>query len=166
MNYFLNIFKIPDLTRKIAITLVFLAVYRLGYHVPLPLVDPEAMRRWAESVAAGQFGQLFAMASMFSGSNLGMLTIFGLGIMPYISASIILQLLASVIPALEKLQKEGEMGRRKINEFTRYLTVGICIIQSAMYLRMLAPAGAAGENVFRPDIYQSWFYYILSLIHI
>lgn len=164
MNYLLNIFKIPDLARKIGITLVFLAIYRMGYHVPLPIVDQRRMQERAEELAAGQFGQLFALASMFSGSNLGMLTIFGLGIMPYISASIIIQLLASVIPALEKLQKEGESGRKKINEITRYLTVGICIIQSAMYLRMLAPAGVAGENVFRPDLFQSWFYYLTAVI--
>ena len=164
MNYLLNIFKIPDLARKIGITLVFLAIYRMGYHVPLPIVDQKRMQEWAEQMASGQFGQLFAVASMFSGTNLGMLTIFGLGIMPYISASIIIQLLASVIPALEKLQKEGESGRKKINEITRYLTVGICIIQSAMYLRMLAPAGAAGENVFRPDLFQSWFYYLTAVI--
>ncbi|MCS7168122.1 MAG: preprotein translocase subunit SecY [Gemmatales bacterium] len=164
MNHLINIFRIPDLARKIFITLLLLGVYRLGYHVPLPLVDPTAMREWAEQVAAGQFGQLFALASMFSGSNLGMLTIFGLGIMPYISASIIMQLLASVIPALEKLQKEGEMGRREINKMTRWLTVGICLVQSAMYLRMLAPAGAAGENVFRIELYQSWFYYGTAVI--
>ncbi len=137
MNKLITIFRIPELARKIGITILFLAIYRLGYHVPLPIVDQKEIGRWAQDVQQGALGQLFGVAAMFSGSNLGQSTIFGLGIMPYISASIIFQLFASVYPPLEKLQKEGESGRKKINEYTRYATVLICIIQSWMWVRFL-----------------------------
>jgi preprotein translocase subunit SecY len=141
MNTLLTIFKIPELTQKIVITLIFLAVYRVGYHIPLPIVDQSRMLEWAQGTAAGGFGQLFTLAATFSGSNLGQRTIFGLGIMPYISASIIFQLLANFWPALEKLQKEGESGRKKINEYTRYATVPICLVQSWMLVNYDAQIG-------------------------
>ncbi|MCS6976829.1 MAG: preprotein translocase subunit SecY [Gemmatales bacterium] len=155
MNRFLSIFKIPELAQKIVITLIFLAVYRIGYHIPLPIVDQEKMLEWAQGIASGTFGQLFTYATMFSGSNLGQMTIFGLGIMPYISASIIFQLLASVYPPLEKLQKEGESGRKKINEYTRYATVLICIIQSYVYIN------ATGANLLTE---YSGFFSILTAV--
>lgn len=141
MNKILSIFKIPELAQKIFITLLFLAVYRIGYHIPLPTVDQQKMLDWATGVSSSAFGQVFAFASMFSGSNLGMSTIFGLGIMPYISASIIFQLLSNFYAPLEKLKKEGEAGQRKINEYTRYATVPICLVQSWMYLNTLTSAG-------------------------
>jgi preprotein translocase subunit SecY len=141
MNKILSIFKIPELAQKIFITLLFLAVYRIGYHIPLPAVDQQKMLDWATGVSTSAFGQVFAFASMFSGSNLGMSTIFGLGIMPYISASIIFQLLSNFYGPLEKLKKEGEAGQRKINEYTRYATVPICLVQSWMYLNTLNSAG-------------------------
>ncbi|HMP02608.1 MAG TPA: preprotein translocase subunit SecY [Gemmatales bacterium] len=141
MNTLVTIFKIPELTQKIVITLIFLAVYRIGYHIPLPIVDQNRMLEWAQGTAAGTFGQLFTLAATFSGSNLGQRTIFGLGIMPYISASIIFQLLANFWPPLEKLQKEGESGRKKINEYTRYATVPICFVQSWMLVNYDAATG-------------------------
>ena len=131
MNKLITIFKIPELAQKIGITLLFLAIYRIGYHIPLPIIDQKEISKAFGDL--GSLGQLMAYATMFSGSNLGQFTIFGLGIMPYISASIIFQLLASVWEPLEKLQKEGESGRKKINEYTRYATVFICLIQSYMY---------------------------------
>jgi preprotein translocase subunit SecY len=143
VNRLISIFKIPELAQKIGITLLFLAIYRVGYHIPLPIVDQQKMMEWAQGMASGSFGQLFTYATMFSGSNIGQMTIFGLGIMPYISASIIFQLLASVYPPLEKLQKEGESGRKKINEYTRYATVFICLIQSWVYVN------AAGGGTFQ-----------------
>lgn len=126
-------FRIPELQQKILITLIFLAVYRIGYHIPLPMVDQKQIAEQFSGFGGG-LGQLLAFASVFSGSQLSSGTIFGLGIMPYISASIIFQLLATFYPPLEKLQKEGEGGRKKINEYTRYATVPICLVQSYIYV--------------------------------
>jgi preprotein translocase subunit SecY len=127
------IFTIPELRQKILLTLFLLAVYRVGYAIPLPMFDQQ---RFNKSAGVG-LGDLMNQISMFSASNLQQATIFGLGIMPYISASIIFQLLGSVYPPLEKLQKEGESGRKKINEYTRYATVLLCIGQSWIYVGWL-----------------------------
>ncbi|MER3414711.1 MAG: preprotein translocase subunit SecY [Gemmataceae bacterium] len=152
MNKLVTIFKIPELARKLGITLLFLVIYRIGYHIPLPIINQEQMLQWATGVSQGAFGQLFSLAAMFSGTNFDQTTIFGLGIMPYISASIIFQLLASVYPPLEKLQKEGESGRRKINEYTRYATVFICLLQSTVYVRYLAATtGPDGQGLVLPQ---------------
>jgi preprotein translocase subunit SecY len=126
------IFSIPELRQKIFITLLFLLVYRIGYQIPLPFVDQFKMNASLAATRGTALGQVFNFVSMFSGGDLSNACIFGLGIMPYISSSIIFQLLASVYPPLEKLQKEGESGRKKINEYTRYVTVPICVIQSYM----------------------------------
>jgi len=130
-------FKIPELQRKILMTAMFLAIYRIGFFIPLPIVDQSALAAWQEQISQQAFGKVMSMAAMFGGTQMGMSTIFGLGIMPYISASIIFQLLGSVIPQLEALMKEGESGRKKINEYTRYATVAICLVQSAMWVRYL-----------------------------
>jgi preprotein translocase subunit SecY len=127
------IFTIPELRQKILLTMLFLAIYRVGFQIPLPIVDVEFMKSSAQTQSSG-LGSFFNQAAIFSASNLTMGTIFGLGIMPYISASIIFQLLGSVWGPLEQLQKEGESGRKKINEYTRYATVVICIGQSWGYL--------------------------------
>ena len=136
---FVNIFRIPELRRKIFFTFGLLCIYRFGFAVPLPGVNQaifaETMKATAEG--GGAFGQMLEYFSVFTGGSLKQSTLFGLGIMPYISASIILQLLGSVIPALQKLQQEGELGRRKINEYTRYLTVVICLLQAFMWVRYL-----------------------------
>jgi preprotein translocase subunit SecY len=163
VNKLISIFKIPELAQKIGITLLFLAIYRIGYHIPLPIIDQAKALDVYKQMSQGSFGQLFTFASMFSGSQLGQMTIFGLGIMPYISASIIFQLLASVYPPLEKLQKEGESGRKKINEYTRYATVLICLIQSAMYLRIYAGDADAGSTYVLSD-YQRWYYSLGALL--
>jgi preprotein translocase subunit SecY len=123
------IFMIPELRQKVLITLLFLAIYRIGYAIPLPFVDQNKMMQQSGS---GPLGNLLNYVSLFSGGNLSQATVFGLGIMPYISASIIFQLLAAVYPPLEKLMKEGESGRKKINEYTRYATVLICLFQAYM----------------------------------
>ncbi len=122
-----NVFKIPDLRRRILFTLAMLAIYRIGGHIPTPGINTaqlQIMFQQAEGTALG-------LMNMFSGGQLARLTIFALGIMPYITASIILQLMTVVVPTLEKLQKEGELGRRKITQWTRYLTIGLSIVQSA-----------------------------------
>jgi len=129
-------FTIPELRQKILLTMLFLAIYRVGFQIPLPIVDVTAMKNAFQSQSTG-LGTFFSQAAVFSASNLTMGTIFGLGIMPYISASIIFQLLGSVWGPLEQLQKEGESGRKKINEYTRYATVVICIGQSWGYLAWL-----------------------------
>ena len=137
-----NIFAIPDLRKRIVFTFLLLAVYRLGSHIPTPGVDPVALSEFFKAMGGGVFGFL----DLFSGGALSRLSVFALGIMPYISASIILQLLTVVWPYLEKLSKEGEMGRRKINQYTRYGTIVLSIIQSlgvAFWLRsQTAPGGA------------------------
>jgi preprotein translocase subunit SecY len=137
MNKLITIFKIPELAQKIGITLLFLVIYRIGFHVPLPVIDQQKMLKGISSMQQGALGQMLGFVSLFSGGSFSQSTIFGLGIMPYISASIIFQLLASVYPPLEKLQKEGESGRKKINEYTRYATVLICLIQAFMWVQQI-----------------------------
>ena len=128
------IFSIPELRWKIGFTLLLLAIYRIGYSIPLPFVDQREMNK---PLAEGGIASVLNFVSMFSGGDLSHATLFGLGIMPYISASIIFQLLGAVYPPLEKLQKEGESGRKKINEYTRYATVPICLFQSYMYVQYI-----------------------------
>jgi preprotein translocase subunit SecY len=134
---FLNIFKIPELRNKVLFTVGMLVIYRMGFYVPLPGVDQNAMR----AGAAGGDGGLADMFSLFTGGNLSQSSLFGLGIMPYISASIVFQLLVTVVPALEKLSKEGDSGRKKIQEYTRYATVGLCMVQGVVWLKFLATQG-------------------------
>src|SRR5207302_3660858 len=152
------IFIIPELRQKILLTLLFLAIYRIGYHIPLPFVDQREM--YKNIGGGGALGNILGFVSMFSGGNLSQATIFGWGIMPYISASIIFQLLAAVYPPLEKLQKEGESGRKKINEYTRYATVGICMVQSFLYVSMvMKPTNSGGLGWALAD-YNTWFYWL------
>ncbi len=125
-------FTIPELRNKILLTLFLLAIYRIGWHIPLPLID---QTQTPGSGSSSGLGKMVEMAAVFSASNLSQATIFGLGIMPYISASIIFQLLGSVWKPIEELQKEGEAGRKKINEYTRYATVILCLFQSWAYVR-------------------------------
>lgn len=133
-----NVLSIPELRNRLILTLVLLAVYRLGFSLPLPFVDQTTLADIVKRKGNEGLNQIVGMLSLFSASNIGQLTIFGLGIMPYISASIIFQLLATVYPPLEKLQKEGEAGRKKINEWTRYATVVICFVQSYLWIAFLA----------------------------
>ncbi len=127
---FLNVFKIPDLKKRILVTLALLAVYRVGCYVPTPGIDGKALGELFARITAGEGGALFGIMNMFSGGAMSRMTIFALGIMPYISCSIIMQLLTAVIPAFEKLAKEGRAGHQKINQYTRYGTVGLAMIQS------------------------------------
>ena len=139
---FANIFKIPELKRRVFLTLGLLAVYRVGVHVPAPGIDAVALA----SFFARAKGTILGLFDMFSGGALERLSVFALGIMPYISASIILQLLTVVIPHLERLSKEGEQGRKKITQYTRYGTVVLSIIQgfgiSVGLESMTSPGGA------------------------
>src|SRR6266550_6240487 len=121
-----NVFRVPDLRKRVLFALALLAVYRLGGHIPTPGIDTNKL----EDFFRQNQGTLFGFLDLFSGGTFRRLTIFALGIMPYITSSIILQLLTVVVPTLEKLQKEGELGRRKITQWTRYLTVILAMVQS------------------------------------
>ena len=138
-----NIFSIPELLKKIGFTLGLLCIYRVGFHVPLPGVDHEKLKTQMgqQQDDEGGIGQAIQYFSMFTGGSLQQSTLFGLGIMPYISASIIFQLLGTVIPALEKLQKEGPTGYKKIQEYTRYATVVLCLIQAVFWMRYMTGSG-------------------------
>ena len=131
------LFKVPELQRKILMTAMFLAIYRIGYFIPLHVVDQTKLAAWAEQQSQTGMGKVMGTLSMLGGSQIGMSTIFGLGIMPYISASIIFQLLGSVVPSLEAMMKEGESGRKKINEYTRYATVVLCLVQSTLWVQYM-----------------------------
>src|SRR5690606_31107617 len=142
-----------------------LAGYRMGFAIPLPFLDQqqfgETMKRLSEQ--QGGLGQVIQVVALFSASSIGNSTIFGLGIMPYISASIIFQLLGSVYPPLEQLQKEGEAGRKKINEYTRYATVVICLGQSYFWILGLAGGGLMGQGIVHAD-YNSFYFHIVGTI--
>src|SRR5438045_2821047 len=135
-----NIFRIPELRNKVLFTIFMLMIYRIGYHVPIPGVDQTnfaALQKRTQQGDDSAAGRLANYVSLFSGGNLSQSTVFGLGVMPYISASIIFQLLGTVIPSLEKMQKEGEQGRKKIQEWTRYATVPLCMIQAVFWMNFM-----------------------------
>ena len=139
-----NIFSIPDLRKRIIFTLLILAVYRVGWQVPNPGISGAALQEFWEQ----QRGTILGFVDLFSGRNMSKMTIFALGIMPYISASIILQLLQVVWPYLERLSKEGELGRKKITQYTRYGTIIICSIQaSAIALWLQAQSSPSGVPI-------------------
>jgi preprotein translocase subunit SecY len=158
LQSFGNITKIPELKRRVLITLGLLAAYRLGAHVPTPGIDGNALAQFFDQVA----GTLLGMVDLFSGGNLRRLTVFALGIMPYISASIILQLLTVVIPALERLAKEGEAGKKKITQYTRYGTIALSLIQSFGIAVGLESMRSPGGGVIVPD--PGWGFRILTMI--
>jgi len=147
-----NVFKIPDLRNKILFTVALLCIYRIGFHIPIPGFDQAAIVKKAGQRDSGTpIGQVAEYLQMFSGGRLDRTSLFGLGIMPYISASIILMLLGEVVPALRKLRQEGATGHKKIQEYTRYLTVPLCLIQSVMMMRMMGGythVGLEREAVF------------------
>ena len=143
------IFTIPELRKKIFLTLGLLAIYRIGWHITLPVIDPTKIPS-AGGNAEG-LGRMVEYAAVFSASDLRQATIFGLGIMPYISASIIFQLLGSVWKPIEDMQKEGEAGRKKINEYTRYATVVLCLIQSWAYVKLYVLATGQGTSSMIKD---------------
>ena len=159
MNAIANIFKIPELRRRILFTLGMLAVYRMGIFVTTPGVNRGVMRQ----IMAEQSGTVLGFFNMFSGGALEQLSIFALNIMPYVSASIILQLLTVVIKPLEEMRKEGEAGQRKINQYTRYGTVGLSIVQGfgiALFLESQNASSAYGDVVANPG----WAFRALTII--
>jgi preprotein translocase subunit SecY len=157
-NAFSNLFKIQELRKRLLFTLGLLAVYRIGVFVTAPGVNREVMKKAIES--SGGFLNLF---NLFTGGALEQLSIFALGIMPYVSASIILQLLTVVVPTLEKLSKEGEMGRRKITQWTRYGTIVLSVVQGFGIARYLESVKAGNESVV-PDDVKGWGFRLLTVI--
>ena len=148
MDSLKNIFAIPELRKRVLFTFGLLAVYRVGSHVPTPGINKDALTELTRQAASNLFG----LYDMFSGQNLSQMTIFALGVMPYISASIILQLLTVVWPYLERLSKEGELGRRRITQYTRYGTILISIVQAlgiAFFLENLTQS--TGRAADRPE---------------
>lgn len=158
-----TVFRIPELRQKIVLTLVLLAVYRLGFWITLPIINQNVMHEGIKQQSESGMGRALQVVQLFSASQIGMSTIFGLGIMPYISASIIFQLLASVYPPLEKLQKEGETGRKKINEYTRYATVVLCLGQSYMWILYVAKMQTQAGWWIYPE-FNTPFYHICAAI--
>ncbi|MCS5689806.1 MAG: preprotein translocase subunit SecY, partial [Acidimicrobiales bacterium] len=154
-----SVFAVPELRNRVLFTFAVLGVYRVGNHVPTPGVNTEALAILAEQAANTMFG----LYDMFSGGNLSRVTIFALGIMPYISASIILQLLTVVWPYLERLSKEGELGRRKITQYTRYGTLFLCVVQSlgiSIFLERQTNIAGGLPLVYEPG----WSFRLLTVL--
>ena len=158
------ILSIPDLRRKLLLTIILLSVYRMGFWIPLPIVNQERMQSNLEKIQHGGLGGLGGIlqaASLFSASQAGYNTIFGLGIMPYISCSIVFQLLATVYPPLERIQKDGESGRRRINEFTRQATVVVSLLQSFAWVTAMNKVAGDGSVL---NEYDSLFYHVSTAV--
>jgi preprotein translocase subunit SecY len=158
LSGFQNVSRIPELRRRVLFTLGMLAVYRLGVHVPTPGIDRQAMAAFFEQ----QKGNLLGFLNLFSGGALEQFSVFSLGIMPYISASIILQLLTVVFPYLERLSKEGEAGRRKITQYTRYGTIVLSIIQGLMI--SIGLEGTRGPGGYGLVLEPGWHFRIMTVI--
>ena len=169
LKVFVNAFRTPDLRRKILFVLGIVVLFRLGSMVPAPGVNVANVRECVDAAAGGDNAGLFAMINVFSGGALLQLTVFALGIMPYITASIILQLLVVVIPRLEALKKEGQAGQAKITQYTRYLTVGLAILQAAGIVA-LARSGDLFQGacnlplLYRPDSLAAYLLIVLTMV--
>ncbi len=158
LETFQNIFKIPELKKRVIFVLGMLAVYRIGCHIPTPGIDGQALAHFFKQAQ----GTLLGMFDMFSGGALEKLTVFALGIMPYISSSIIFQLLTVVVPAIEKLSKEGEAGRKKITQYTRYGTIVLSIVQAmGISIGLESMRGPAGELVVPSP---GWGFRLMTII--
>jgi len=151
-----NIFRIPELRQRILFTIGMLGVYRAGCHIATPGINPQAIKAFFDQMS----GTALELFNLFSGGALEQLSIFALGIMPYISASIIIQLLTVVIPQLEALQKEGEEGRRKITQWTRYGTIGLALFQSFLIAKALENGQFGADAVINPG----WRFELMAMI--
>src|SRR2546422_8254751 len=147
LSWITNAWRVPELRRRVLFTGMILGLYRLGSWIPAPGVDSQSIENFFSSGGRGQ--GVFGLLNTFSGSALSRFSIFALGIMPYVTASIILQLMTVVIPTLERLQKEGEAGMAKINQYTRYLTVALAAAQSTGYAFLFRRSGALDANAGR-----------------
>src|SRR3982074_747663 len=163
MNRFIeavkNMFRIQDLRNRVLFTLALLAVYRIGAYIPIPGINSAVLDQLFNQAA----GSVLGIFNLFSGGNFRRMTIFALGIMPYITSSIILQLMTVVFPYLERLQKEGELGRRKITQYTRYLTIILSIVQSFTIAQTLERTGG-GASGNQPLVYNPGVGFVLMTI--
>ena len=156
-----NAFSVPEIRRKIAFTAAILLLYRLGAYIPAPGVNIDAVESIEENFTGSN---ILGFLNLFSGGSLQRLSLFALGIMPYITASIILQLLTVVVPALERLQKEGEVGQQKITQYTRYLTVGLSFAQALGYVFLFQSfQDQAGQSVVGTLTFGKVFLIVISL---
>ncbi|MDQ6751563.1 MAG: preprotein translocase subunit SecY [Actinomycetota bacterium] len=157
----LSAFTVPDIRKKLAFTAAVLALYRLGSHIPVPGINTDAVDQIQKNFGGSN---ILGFLNLFSGGGLQRVAIFALGIMPYITASIILQLLTVVVPSLEKLQKEGEVGQARITQYTRYLTVGLAFAQSIGYVFLFRSFGTqAGQDVVKGFTFGRVFLIVISL---
>src|SRR5919112_5957217 len=157
----LSAFTVPEIRKKLAFTALMLAAYRFGSHVPVPGIDTQAVKDVQENLTGSN---ILGFLNLFSGGGLSRFAVFALGIMPYITASIILQLLQVVVPSLEKLSKEGEVGQQRITQYTRYLTVGLAFAQSIGYVFLFRSFQAnAGQPVIEDFSATRVFLIVISL---
>lgn len=166
LRTFLNMWRIPELRNKLLFTVGMLIIYRIGFHIALPGVNQDVLaekfRQMGQGGGTGQaVKQLADYFALFTGGSLQQSTVFGLGIMPYISASIIFELLVTVVPSLERLRREGDTGRRKIREYTRYATVALCFIQATLWINLIRQQGMVYAD-FTNSI-GFWFMALLGL---
>jgi preprotein translocase subunit SecY len=160
LKTFLNAFRIPELRKKLAFTAAMLALYRLGAYIPAPGIDVDAVESLSEQFAGSN---ILGFLNLFSGGSLQRFAIFALGIMPYITASIILQLMTVVLPSLEKLRKEGEVGQQKITQYTRYLTVALAFGQSVGYVFLFRSFSTGSADVVESFTFGTVFTIIITL---
>ncbi len=163
LQAFLNIFRISELRNKIFFTLGMLCIYRIGFFIPLPGISQDLMKAWAEKQSGGATGNILDYVAIFTGGSLTQSTIFGLGIMPYISAAIIFQLLGTVSEKLKQLNKEGPAGRQKVQEYTRYATVALCLVQSVVYLKFFQSGDTSVVYAKYQNTFLFWSCGVLAL---
>ena len=161
LRTFLNAFRVPEIRKKLAFTAAMLALYRLGAYIPAPGINVDAVKDIANNFTGSS---VLGLLNVFSGGSLQRFAIFALGIMPYITASIMLQLLTVVVPSLDKLRKEGEVGQQKITQYTRYLTVGLAAAQAIGYVFLFESfQNSAGESVVGELTFSKVFLIVISL---
>lgn len=163
MNTLVRIFKTPDLRRRFLFMVICLIIYRIGAHITVPGVDPVKLSLMIENFNGKAIGRIFSYIDLFAGGAFTKFTIFALGIMPYITSSIIMQLLTVVLPSLEQLKKEGEYGRQKMQQYTRYLTIFICIVQSTAITRWMISGQDIISSQFRDN---TTYFMVLAVVTI
>ena len=162
LRTFVNSFRVPEIRKKLAFTAAMLAIYRLGAHIPAPGVDTNALKHLNDNFGGSNGARACSTCSRAAASSAS--PIFALGVMPYITASIILQLMTVVVPSLEKLRKEGEVGQQKITQYTRYLTVGLAFAQSIGYVFLFRQfAGSANTSIVKNFTFGRVFVIVLAL---
>ncbi len=159
-----NLFRIKELRSKIMITLGLLVVYRIGFHIPVPGVDYSQIQALTDQYQEGGLGMIFGLMSTLSGGALGSCYIFSLGVMPYISASIIFSLLVKVVPALERLSKEGAQGQKKINQYSRLATIPLCIVQGTFMIRGFLLDAVEKTGIISPALFNAWWYQLVMIL--